>query len=338
MKWRGGGLANGEVAEGDVSPIVGLGDRQSLRQPSRPIRLLNGADEDAARFAVCFNHEVQTIVHPVDQINISMTRRAEDDTGGLGEASRRMGGQVARAQVGLGFGDAPRGCAMHDYFAKQLPRDSDGVPRIEIAGQNCSLDKIFHFSSGYTDFYVPMRLFTAINLDSATKARLGALLAKVKPTAKLHWTPVENLHITTKFIGEWEEERLGQLESALSKVTVTGPIRIGLRGLGWFPNPHNPRSFWVGINAGDQLAALAKSTNQALADLGIATETKAFSPHLTLARIKGDVDLRPLRSAIVELPSVDFGEFEARAFHLYLSELHSFGSVYKKIGEFPLIK
>ncbi len=183
-----------------------------------------------------------------------------------------------------------------------------------------------------------MRLFTAINLDSATRARLGALLTKFKPTAKLHWTPVENLHITTKFIGEWEEERLEELETALSKVTVTGPIRISLRGLGWFPNPHNPRSFWVGIHAGDQLAALAKSTNQALADLGIATETKAFSPHLTLARIKGDADLRPLRSAIVELPSVDFGEFEARAFHLYLSELHSFGSVYKKIGEFPLIK
>ena len=182
-----------------------------------------------------------------------------------------------------------------------------------------------------------MRLFTAITLDSSSKMRLGALLNKFQPTAKLHWSPLENLHITTKFIGEWDEDRLEELEMALGNVAVNGPIRIGLRGLGWFPNPHNPRSFWVGIHAPDALVELAKATNLALADLGIAKELKAFSPHLTLARIKGEVDLRPLRSVIVDLPSVDFGEFEAQAFHLYLSELHSFGSVYKKIAEFPFI-
>ena len=176
-----------------------------------------------------------------------------------------------------------------------------------------------------------------MDLDSSSKARLGSLLAKFRPTANLHWSPVDNLHITTKFIGDWPEERLDELETALSRVAVHGPIRIGLQGLGWFPNPHNPRSFWVGIDAGEPLAELTRATNQALVDLGIATEPKPFSPHLTLARIKkSDADLRPLRIAIAQLPSVDFGAFEARAFHLYLSEPHPFGSVYKKIGEFPL--
>ncbi len=265
-----------------------------------------------------------------------MTRGTEDHAGGFSQTTRRVRRQVAFAQISFGFSDTAGDLAVDDYFAKQLPRHGDRVAFIKRASQYWSIEKIFHFSSGYTDFLVTMRLFTAIDLNSSSKARLGALLAKFRPAAKLNWSPVDNLHITTKFIGEWEADQLHELELALSRVTVAGAIPIGLRGLGWYPNPHNPRSFWVGIDAGEPLAALARSTNQALVDLGIPAEPKPFSPHLTLARIKGEVDLRPLRSAIIDLPSVEFGEFEARAFHLYLSELHSFGSVYTKIAEFPL--
>ncbi len=93
----------------------------------------------------------------------------------------------------------------------------------------------------------------------------------------------------------------------------------------------------MGIDAGDTIAVLAKATNLALSEIGIALESKPFSPHLTLARIKAqETNLRPLRAAIAGLPSVEFGTFVAPSFHLYLSELHSTGSSYKKIAEFPL--
>ena len=93
----------------------------------------------------------------------------------------------------------------------------------------------------------------------------------------------------------------------------------------------------MGIDAGDTISVLAKATNLALSEIGIALEPKPFSPHLTLARIRArETNLRPLRAAIAGLPSVEFGMFVAPSFHLYLSELQSTGSSYKKIAEFPL--
>ena len=74
----------------------------------------------------------------------------------------------------------------------------------------------------------------------------------------------------------------------------------------------------------------------ATAALGIAREARAFSPHLTLARIKEKLNLQPLREAVVGLPSLDFGRFQAASFFLYESTLRPSGSVYTKLAEFPL--
>ena len=73
-----------------------------------------------------------------------------------------------------------------------------------------------------------------------------------------------------------------------------------IRKVGFFPNPHAPRVFWCGIEA-PGLEALAEHTDGATAALGIARETRAFSPHLTLARIKERLNLQPLREAVAGL-------------------------------------
>ncbi len=179
-----------------------------------------------------------------------------------------------------------------------------------------------------------MRLFTAIDLPSTVLDTLEGLLERLKPTARLKWSPRQNLHITTKFIGEWPETRRAELEAALRDLGRFEPIPIALRGLGFFPNSHAPRVFWVGVEAGPALAELARRTDAALARLGVPAETRPFSPHLTLARIKEPVPLGPLRQAIAKLESVEFGQFEADRFYLYLSELRPTGSVYTKLSEF----
>ena len=74
-------------------------------------------------------------------------------------------------------------------------------------------------------------------------------------------------------------------------------IPVHIRKVGFFPNPHSPRIFWCGIEA-PGLAELAADTDRATAALGIAPEKRAYSPHLTLARIKERLDLQPLREAI----------------------------------------
>jgi len=116
-----------------------------------------------------------------------------------------------------------------------------------------------------------MRLFTAIDLPVEMLEKIGAFLARLRPLAKLRWTPVENLHITTKFIGEWPEARIGEMIAALEPL-VTNPPHIAIRGVGWFPNTRRPHTFWAGVDGGEALVALARSTEQAVARLGVPVE------------------------------------------------------------------
>ena len=182
-----------------------------------------------------------------------------------------------------------------------------------------------------------MRLFTGLDLPSGVLQKLDRLLTRLRPTARINWSPVSNLHITTKFIGEWPEEKLDALTAALAAVPARPPLAIHVHKVGFFPNPHSPRNFWCGIEA-PGLAGLAADTERATAALGIRAENRAYSPHLTLARIKDRLDLQPLREAVAAEPSLDFGSFEAGSFFLYRSQLRPSGSVYTKLAEFSLAK
>ena len=181
-----------------------------------------------------------------------------------------------------------------------------------------------------------MRLFTGIDLPEEVREMLERLLMHLRPCAHLKWSPVYNLHVTLKFIGEWPEEKLPQLEGALRLVVPRQPIPTELKGLGWFPNPHHPRVFWVGVHGeGDALPALVKDIDLGLAPLGIATEDRAFNAHLTLARIKEPAPLQALRRTIAELESVEFGSFAVDRFHLFRSQPGPAGSIYTKLSEYP---
>ena len=180
-----------------------------------------------------------------------------------------------------------------------------------------------------------MRLFTGLDLPDEVVDSLRSLLDRLRPTARIQWSALENLHITTKFIGEWPESRLEELKSALAGLPPRAPIPARISKLGFFPNPHSPRVFWCGIEA-PGLEPLAAATDHATHALGIPMESRAFSPHLTLARIKDRLDLQPLREAIAALPSLEFGAFVADRFFLYQSRLTPKGSVYTKLAECKL--
>jgi 2'-5' RNA ligase len=94
-----------------------------------------------------------------------------------------------------------------------------------------------------------MRLFTGISIAPDVLMTVGKLLDILRPTASLKWTPVENLHITTKFIGEWPEARLNELIETLRGTTWGAPIKISINGLGWYPNPHSPRVLSAAVHA-----------------------------------------------------------------------------------------
>lgn len=183
-----------------------------------------------------------------------------------------------------------------------------------------------------------MRLFTGIAIPAEVTSRLGALLDHLRGTASIRWSPVYNMHITTKFIGEWPETRLDELVNALQPLGVREPFSVHVGGMGWLPNPHSPRILFAGIDAGEPLAKLASDTEAVLEPLGIARETRPFRAHLTLARIDTGVPLAPLRQAIAQLESTDFGTFTVAGFCLYLSKPGPAGSIYTQLSDIRLTR
>lgn len=182
-----------------------------------------------------------------------------------------------------------------------------------------------------------MRLFCGIEIPNSVKAGLRALTGRLKPLAKLSWSPIENLHVTTKFIGEWPEERVEEMKRTLAAVPRPGSFEIAVRGLGWFSNERNPHVFWAGIDAGEGLERLAKDTEKSVALLGVPApgstiEERGFHPHLTLARRRDPVPIEDLRRQVAAAASTDFGRFRADSFILYLSK----GGRYTKLQEYPL--
>lgn len=166
-----------------------------------------------------------------------------------------------------------------------------------------------------------MRLFTAIDLPAEARLRLERLLSALRPEAPIKWSPLDNLHITTKFIGEWPERRIEEIHDALAQVTPREPFEISLHGLGWFPNERAPRVLWVGVHAGPELAALAQQIEQRLEAIGVAREDRPFAPHLTLARIKHPAPLQALRQKVERLQPADVGRVPVTQFSLFAATL-----------------
>lgn len=180
-----------------------------------------------------------------------------------------------------------------------------------------------------------MRLFTGIAIDPAVLEKLAPLLEELKATAKLNWSRMENLHITTKFIGEWPEQKLAQLMQELRGVPKAGAVPIELRGFGFFPKPTSAKIFYMGVDGGARLPELAAQVEQACAQAGCPKENREYTPHMTLGKIR-NIKTDALRARIAGMEETLLERFEAKQFHLYLSRPSPEGSIYTKLADFPL--
>lgn len=194
-----------------------------------------------------------------------------------------------------------------------------------------------------------MRIFIALDIDDSIREGIARFVEGVHgfvPDAR--WVRPESMHVTLKFIGEKSDHAVGQIQQALETIE-SGAVEIRFRGHGFFPSAKAPRVFWIGIEAGPQLASLASTVDEKMASLGIPKEEHTFSPHLTLARRAGrsasprlrkeDVPNRSfqqLREKLSAMPMPEFGTMTAREFFLYQSQLSRGGSCYTKLAAFAL--
>jgi RNA 2',3'-cyclic 3'-phosphodiesterase len=194
-----------------------------------------------------------------------------------------------------------------------------------------------------------MRLFIALDIDDSIRERITRFMDGVSAFAPdVRWVKPDSLHVTLKFIGEQPDSAVEQIKQAL-KTVAAQTTEIRFRGYGFFPTAKSARVFWIGMEAGPQLATIASEIDNTTATLGIPKENRAFSPHLTLARgaggsgsprwRKGDVPNRAfqrLQEKLVSLPAPEFGAMTPQEFFLYQSQLSPKGSKYTKLERFAL--
>jgi 2'-5' RNA ligase len=194
-----------------------------------------------------------------------------------------------------------------------------------------------------------MRLFLALDIDDVIRERIARFVEGVRNFAPdARWVHTESLHVTLKFIGEQAESAMPLLKQTLSQIAVPAS-EIRFQGYGFFPTAKSARVFWIGMQAGPELATLAAAIDDKMPALGIPKEDRAFSPHLTLARGPGasgsprrSRDDKPnrafehLQEKLAALPAPEFGTMTPREFFLYQSQLSPKGSRYTKLERFPL--
>jgi RNA 2',3'-cyclic 3'-phosphodiesterase len=184
-----------------------------------------------------------------------------------------------------------------------------------------------------------VRLFVALDVPEETRRALRSAVEGFRAVCRgARWARPEGIHITLKFIGHVEDTRVPDIQEALSAARSERAIHLAFPQFGFFPDEKRPRVFYVGIDAGKELGALAGEIETQLEPLGIAKEARAFQPHLTLARFKSNEGLPELRKKIASLPSQDFGGGAAVEFHLYQSVLQSGGAVYTKLSTYHFVK
>ena len=183
-----------------------------------------------------------------------------------------------------------------------------------------------------------MRLFVALEIPSAVRENLAALLKSLRAVSpQTRWVRPENLHVTLKFIGEVPDTKLAAIRSALAGARSDQPVTLDFRGLGFFPNEKHPRVFWAGMEASPNLKDLAADIDRATEKLGIPREQRPFSPHLTLARFEPPGLPEQLHSAVRENEVRDFGTLRTSQFHLIESKLKPSGAEYTTLESFAFV-
>jgi len=175
------------------------------------------------------------------------------------------------------------------------------------------------------------RLFVAVDLPAETRARLAVLAGGV-PGAR--WVPPEQLHITLRFIGEVDNGVFADVIDALADVHMP-PFPVAVAGLGHFPPRGAPKVLWAGVADGAPLIRLHDKIERRLQALGLAPDGRKFTPHLTLARLKG-APLGRVRDFLAHNGGLAGAPFEVREFHLYSSRLGHEGAAHRIEASYPL--
>jgi 2'-5' RNA ligase len=182
-----------------------------------------------------------------------------------------------------------------------------------------------------------VRLFVALTFPDEVKAALGRLIDDLRPKSRgIKWVEPHNIHLTLKFIGEISENKVERIGQAIDEVLAG---RAGFEGrvvgCGGFPNLKRPRVLWVGLEGAEPAIEIAKQINHRLIPIGVKSEKKPLSLHVTLGRIRKPTDLSPLTDYMENL-NFDAGSVIFDRVALVKSTLTPRGPIYENVKVFEL--
>lgn len=190
-----------------------------------------------------------------------------------------------------------------------------------------------------------IRSFIAVDLSPEVCQKVSEVSAQLKqqiPGNVLRWTPVSNVHLTLKFLGDVSTSNLDVLKEVLQREAARRPaFTLKSGSLGAFPSTNRPRVIWIGVQAPPELFALQHGLEDELARLGYAREEREFSPHLTLARVGRNAtphDIQQIGEALKGTKVGELGSTRVEAVHLFRSDLRPEGSLYTRLFSAPLAK
>lgn len=189
-----------------------------------------------------------------------------------------------------------------------------------------------------------LRCFIALPLSATVTAGLDAVQRQLKrrcPSSAVRWVAPASIHLTLCFLGDVLDERVAEIKAGLGVVTrYAERFTLEVGGLGGFPNAREPRVVWVGIQEPTgQLNALAELVREAMARVGFTPEARAFSPHLTLARVQRHAsrdESRTVGDCVSQTAVGTLGQVQAEQITLFRSFLKSTGAEYTPLATFPL--
>ena len=187
-----------------------------------------------------------------------------------------------------------------------------------------------------------LRAFIAVELPIEIRKTVCAATSKLQNDIGplIRWVPIENMHLTLKFLGDVSPSNVELLSQMLrAEMELFNCFDLHLNGLGSFPNLKRPRVIYVGMQDPAALEALQRGIESASSRLGYGAEERGFSPHLTIGRVKQNVtatEQQAIRHALADTKIDSLGTARVNSVELFKSDLKPTGSVYTRLYSAPL--
>lgn len=184
-----------------------------------------------------------------------------------------------------------------------------------------------------------IRSFIAIPLSPEIHQNLDVFTRQYGLNSRDHgFKPVntKNIHLTLKFLGEIDQNLVHNVSSSLKQIAAKlHPFTGSVIGIGAFPGwSSRARVIWAGVEPAYKLSQIYREVDDATVKLGLPSEGKAFSPHLTMARISYMTvgSERVINELKLLAPQPDFGEFTVDRIVLFKSVLLPQGPIYSVLS------